>query len=827
MVKWHFTFPLFAAVSMEPTGSDPYESRFAMRLWLDAALLRGTTVLLAAAFAGRAILRGGRATHTLGVGAGGHLRVVDKPKLPDNNFFTPGRTFPILARHATALRKDEVERDFRSLAIKLFDGERADALDLIMNTGHVQGFWHAANFIRGAIGGALGEFGRHWYIRGNPPAFENVIAGIRRSPKSYTQLSYYAAISFDLVGLDGSRHLVRFRVIPHNREPDDGSSTGEDLRRPWFEDRLPEEDRGEGWLRAEYAARLSAGDPARYVLQTQVRPHTPEQQAYNIGLEWDDRQYPWSDLANISLDRLLDPDATESLRFRIDHQPPCLGIPQARSPWDYRSIGWMRPSIYRWMQNWRHLALKVRKALGFGSVPRWDRLRVREQRVWHRPNSFTVILDVVHQPEALISELVRVGDSIGKLPETPFHRITTLHFFRMQVIHAEQPRLLIDWVFNGPVAAHIDEFLIHVGSWFEGLLRRHAGVTGSIRAALHTNAIQAQALFSGDVGGTVDDVLREQRLREVVGEFIDKRLAEGGWPPETSPEAIRKTIRSHILAAADSKLPSGPRQRRGLLACIGQWSDASRSFASPWSGTLRSEIRRWLLPPSSRYGFVRRVISEGLLAAHFLWTAIPTAWFLARARSLERQEANSLETPGTVDIDALVHREDHQAQNPLTMLCDVRNHPHRRWLLARILNGANDASKHLWNQGGLAGINTIHCARFLLIEDGRRLIFMSDYDGSWDRYLNDFLSVGSVAVVPIFTNVIGCPPTQSLFGTTPGFGERFLTFTREKQTPVHLWYTAWPSLSLRNRIANSKLREGLFIDSMSEAAALAWLQEVL
>jgi hypothetical protein len=797
--------------------ADPYDSSGQIRSWLGAAALRANMLLLAAAFAGRAVVRRGRATHTVGAGARGTLRVVDAPGLPPNGFFAPGREFPVLARHATALRVDEVERDFRSLAIKLSDGEQTDALDLVMNTGHVQGFWHGANFVRGAIGGALGEAGRRWYIRNNPPAFDNVLAGIRRAPSSFCRLSYYAAITFDLCALDGSRHLVRFRVVPWS-ELEDGLSEGEDLQRPWFERRLPGEDRAEGWLRAELGARVRAG-AARYRLQSQVRQHTFEQQVYDIGRAWDEASHPWTELGELTLEQMLDPDETEALRFRIDHQPPCLGIPEARSPWDYRSIGWMRPRIYPWLQAWRAL-------LGRGrSVPRWDRGRAAERHLWRRPHGFTVLLDVMSEPQALMAELVRVGDAIGELPEVPLERVSTLHFFRMQVIDAPHPRLLVDWVYDGPLEAHLDEFLLHVGPWFEALLRKHAQVQGPLRAALHAHCIRAQTLHSGDVRGTAEDVRQEHRLREVASAFADAQLASGRWTAQTPPETLRAELRAHVLARAEPGLPRGPRPRSSWRAFAGQWTDAARAVGAPWSGVLRQEIRRWLLPPSRRHGLLWRGTVEVLLAAHVVWTTLPSRWLLARARAMEAREPEPALPPR--DEAAVVWREEHQAQNPLTMVSAVQDHPHRRWLLARVLHGADDASRHIWNRGELAGIDTIHCARIFQIDEGRRMIFLSDYDGSWERYLQDFLTVGAVAVVPIFANLVGCPKTSALFGTTRGFASRFLDFTRHDQAPVHLWYSAWPTLSLRNRLANARLREGLFAARMDEEQTRVWLQEVL
>ena len=47
-------------------------------------------------------------------------------------------------------------------------------------------------------------------------------------------------------------------------------------------------------------------------------------------------------------------------------------------------------------------------------------------------------------------------------------------------------------------------------------------------------------------------------------------------------------------------------------------------------------------------------------------------------------------------------------------------------------------AKRLAPPGSLIGISTIHFVKWLVIDDGRRLMMVSDYDGSWESYIDEF-----------------------------------------------------------------------------------------
>ena len=630
-------------------------------------------------------------------------------------------------------------------------------------------------------------------------------------------MSYYAAITFVHSDADKTRRLVRFRVIPHDRaQRDSGYSQGEDLSRPWFEERLPDEDRGPGWLRAEYAARLQANESIAYWLQVQVRPYTEEAVAYHIGMAWDEAQFAWQDVGELTLETLMSPTNTEALQFNIAHQPSCLSIPEATSPWDPRSIAWLRTRIYPLMQRWRFMLG------GRSHHPRWDPAHAHEHHAWRRPHSFTALLPISHDVEGLRQSLTEVGDHIGHTPHAPFERVRTLHFFRALIVDGS--RLAMDWVYDGPLDAHLDEFLLHLGPWLEGLLAKHCEVSGSLKEALYQARLRAQVSHIGDVRASAADVRAEAHLRQTVEDLIDDWQARGDLS-HMSPEAIRCQIREHVLSQGDDRLPSGPRPGVSRRGFVRQWLDAGRAILSPWTGILRDDIRAWMLPPQS--GLFRKLGAYTLLGVHWLWTHLPSRWMLRQAEAMERLEAPRHPIAHDLtDLDAVLEREEHQIQNPLALVCPITDHPRRRWLMHRILVGAEDVSRHLWNTGSLAGIFTIHTARIFQIDEGETFLFFSDYDGSWTRYLHDFLTVGASGVVPIFAHLDGYPLTQGLFGTPPGFANAFLEATRARQVPVQLWFSAWPELSLHNRQLNAALRKGLFAVTMTDEQAEQWLRQV-
>jgi Dyp-type peroxidase family len=140
-----------------------------------------------------------------------------------------------------------------------------------------------------------------------------------------------------------------------------------------------------------------------------------------------------------------------------------------------------------------------------------------------------------------------------------------------------------------------------------------------------------------------------------------------------------------------------------------------------------------------------------------------------------------------------------------------------------VLGFINFSAKYLSNQGNLAGIPSIHFARWVIVDGGRRLVFFSNFDGSWDNYLGDFIDKSHSGLTAVWSNCVGFPRTTGLTGGGATNEQQFKAYSRQSQIPTQVWYSAYRWLSVSNINNNTKIRLGLY-EEMDEAATLEWLR---
>ncbi len=89
----------------------------------------------------------------------------------------------------------------------------------------------------------------------------------------------------------------------------------------------------------------------------------------------------------------------------------------------------------------------------------------------------------------------------------------------------------------------------------------------------------------------------------------------------------------------------------------------------------------------------------------------------------------------------------------------------RRWTLIFFLWLINYTTRHIFNRGRLARVTTIHFARWVFLDDSKRLLFASNYDGSLESYMDDFINKVAFGLNVVFGNGIGYPTTNWLILT--------------------------------------------------------------
>jgi hypothetical protein len=169
--------------------------------------------------------------------------------------------------------------------------------------------------------------------------------------------------------------------------------------------------------------------------------------------------------------------------------------------------------------------------------------------------------------------------------------------------------------------------------------------------------------------------------------------------------------------------------------------------------------------------------------------------------------------------------EDYGAQNALTHLVPVRSGIARNLTLRlshAYLNRV--AQKHFNYVEQLGGIPSIHFAKWLLIDGGRRLLFFSNYDGSWESYLGDFVDQAAVGLNLAWMATEGYPNTRYVAGGGANDEETFKAWARVHQHPTNLFYSAYPTLSVADVNNNSWLRHGLHLCDKQELER--WLRRM-
>jgi hypothetical protein len=155
-------------------------------------------------------------------------------------------------------------------------------------------------------------------------------------------------------------------------------------------------------------------------------------------------------------------------------------------------------------------------------------------------------------------------------------------------------------------------------------------------------------------------------------------------------------------------------------------------------------------------------------------------------------------------------------QNHLASMTHVKPGFVRICLLRGTLFIINLLSRFWFNRGELGGIPTILSARWVLIDGGRRLLFLDNYGGAWESYLNEFIDMTAVkGLNAIWTNTFvkaggngyGFPETRFLFWRGAQAERPFKDYVRQSQIETIAWYSAYPTLSVVNINTTSELRQ--------------------
>jgi len=408
----------------------------------------------------------------------------------------------------------------------------------------------------------------------------------------------------------------------------------------------------------------------------------------------------------------------------------------------------------------------------------------------------TPVKDGEHDNLDLLLMKIRTDINNG-LPQQ-FEALNTIHYARWVLLEPKdadgkpQPdvgvRLVFSSDFDGDEDQHLSDISTKCADFFDTLYSHCEGYPAlnertpeSRKKYLSRWRVKSSAFFAGAPGRTLPQIRQENELRNYIWQLI----RAGNWNNKSVNE-IHNAIKENVLATKSF-----------------EWAKQStKTPAIKWLGMILLGIILLILLP-----FI------------IIWVLIINFFLEPKDKPLGL-------TPSQVDeahVKKLEEYEDLANQNQFTQVLIMKPGKIRLITLQGLMLFAKALVNNLFVNGKLMGIPTIHFARWVMIDNQKRMLFFSNFDGSWQQYLGDFIDKSGWGLTGIWSNTQKFPRTKFLFAKGAYDEEHFLAWSRYFQIPTAVWYCAYPHLSIKNIINNSYIRNELFQD-LNEKQAKQFLK---
>ena len=434
--------------------------------------------------------------------------------------------------------------------------------------------------------------------------------------------------------------------------------------------------------------------------------------------------------------------------------------------------------------------------------------------------AFTIVTEVPKgNLEKLKAFLQKIGNGIKN--STPsslidFSKYDKLHYCCFILIEADtsQNDAVPLLIFEGNIDGDANQFLSEMTDKdLEFITTVYKFCTGHPQsddtkvwsAYLTKNDKGYNTFFRGHPNRSVTEIKFEQSLRQGIEKTLDHNEASLS---KKSPDEVRKVIQEFVLADSHLKqaqnVPEVP-----FLIHHGQWI---------FYALVLVLIGPIVLGILGKFGGLVQLSLISATVLYLIW--------------LQHVESHDISIKGGLRkerFDAVVEAEDIRLQNHLSSVVYVKPGLLRLLTIKVVLFFVNLVAQLVATQGTLSGISTIHLARWILVDAGNGrhyLVFFSNYDGSWENYLGEFIDLASTGLTAIWSNTQlnkdeGFPQTKWLVQGGARNEQLFKTYARNSQYTELIWYAAYPDLSVKNVTNNMKIRDQLFDQS---ADSSKWLR---
>ncbi|MCB1701833.1 MAG: hypothetical protein KDI14_13470, partial [Halioglobus sp.] len=190
---------------------------------------------------------------------------------------------------------------------------------------------------------------------------------------------------------------------------------------------------------------------------------------------------------------------------------------------------------------------------------------------------------------------------------------------------------------------------------------------------------------------------------------------------------------------------------------------------------------------------------------------------------LEESDPENRQRAKPGHVQSLTVQEDIDVTNHFNVFGMVKPGRLRLFTIRAGLLLLDYSARHIYKRGYLTRIRTIHFARWVLLDNNRRVFFASNYDGSADSYMDDFINKVAWGLNLVFSNGVGYPHTRWLLKGGAENEENYKKTLRRNQLPSESWYKAYPGLTAVDMARNGYIREVLEKDNPGDRELDEWL----
>ncbi|WP_228691240.1 peroxidase [Lunatimonas sp.] len=171
-------------------------------------------------------------------------------------------------------------------------------------------------------------------------------------------------------------------------------------------------------------------------------------------------------------------------------------------------------------------------------------------------------------------------------------------------------------------------------------------------------------------------------------------------------------------------------------------------------------------------------------------------------------------------IRDIVTRETNPVINEMTVIAPLKKGWIRRVFLAVSL-------RLVFLIRYFSYIPTVHTARWLQTDRGKRLVFIATFDNISEAYAHDFVDSErrTMNMAVIFSHAFGFPATRWLVHKQYNHRSEYMKGVRSHQQITQCWYAYNDALSVENLKNNRAFRQGLF-QKMKDDEIREWLLRI-